>query len=638
MADVDVVIVSHNSADHLGKALSALPRWARIVVVDNASEDESLAVAEAGGARCLANRENVGFAIACNQAATLGTTSYILFLNPDAVIEESDLATLVQAMETDSRLAAVTPKLNFAAGGPQRVTWPVPSLAGAWAEALGISRWLGGVRRAQGFAIGACLLVRRAAFEAIGGFDTRYWLYGEDADLCRRFQKAGWAIGSIDESTAIHVGGASANSDSTLVFEHFNRGSERVVADAEGTWALVGFRLANLFGSLVRSVMPGSVNRRKLHRRRMARLGRVLLHSPWGIGMESPASASPEHAVVVCSLEAWDEVWRRNQFFVEGLLGRDPLLRVLFVEPPFDYLLKLRSGRPTGRKRGIRSARGDGRLLLFQPAKYLPRMLGEAADRSLRRQVRLASRRVGFDEPTLWINDASYARLMQESDWATVYDITDDWLHSSMPDRARARLRGNETMLLEGAGAVVACSTDLVQSRAEKRDDVQLIGNGVDIEHFVRPAERPQDLPDPPVAVYVGTLHEDRLDVDLVEELASEKPDLTVVLVGPNCLSEASVRRLRRRHNVRLTGTRPHADIPSYMQHADVIIVPHVVTPFTESLDPIKGYECQVVGRPTVATPVAGFRGLASPVRVVPRGALLRGGSQGAGECGAAIS
>jgi glycosyltransferase involved in cell wall biosynthesis len=59
--------------------------------------------------------------------------------------------------------------------------------------------------------------------------------------------------------------------------------------------------------------------------------------------------------------------------------------------------------------------------------------------------------------------------------------------------------------------------------------------------------------------------------------------------------------------------------VPGYLQHADVVIVPHLVTPFTESLDPIKAYECLAVGRPTVATTVAGFRTLDPPVASVPR-------------------
>jgi glycosyltransferase involved in cell wall biosynthesis len=57
-----------------------------------------------------------------------------------------------------------------------------------------------------------------------------------------------------------------------------------------------------------------------------------------------------------------------------------------------------------------------------------------------------------------------------------------------------------------------------------------------------------------------------------------------------------------------MLGARPSGDVPSYLQHADVLVVPHVVTPFTDSLDPIKLYEYQAAGRPVVATPVAGFR------------------------------
>jgi glycosyltransferase involved in cell wall biosynthesis len=70
---------------------------------------------------------------------------------------------------------------------------------------------------------------------------------------------------------------------------------------------------------------------------------------------------------------------------------------------------------------------------------------------------------------------------------------------------------------------------------------------------------------------------------------------------------------------VSLLGARPYEDVPAYLQHADVIIVPHRITPFTESLDPIKAYECLAVGTPTVATPIAGFRIHADVLNVVDR-------------------
>jgi glycosyltransferase involved in cell wall biosynthesis len=118
------------------------------------------------------------------------------------------------------------------------------------------------------------------------------------------------------------------------------------------------------------------------------------------------------------------------------------------------------------------------------------------------------------------------------------------------------------------------------------------------------------------VALYVGTLHEDRLDVDLCRQVAEALPDVQLVLLGPNSLTLRSVESLSALANVHLPGARPYDSIPAYLQHADVIVIPHTITPFTESLDPIKAYECLAAGRPTVATSVAGFRQLGPPVVV----------------------
>ena len=101
-------------------------------------------------------------------------------------------------------------------------------------------------------------------------------------------------------------------------------------------------------------------------------------------------------------------------------------------------------------------------------------------------------------------------------------------------------------------------------------------------------------------------------------ELARSAADLSIALVGPDSLLSASRRLLGSQENIRLLGPRPYAVIPAYLQHADVVIVPHRVSPFTDSLDPIKAYECLAVARPTVATPVAGFREIADVVTVVP--------------------
>jgi glycosyltransferase involved in cell wall biosynthesis len=212
----------------------------------------------------------------------------------------------------------------------------------------------------------------------------------------------------------------------------------------------------------------------------------------------------------------------------------------------------------------------------------------------------------------------TYAPLIESTGWPAVYDVTDDWLLAPFPDREIDRLRGLEKIALDRADEVVVCSPALAQSRGRGRP-VTVIPNGVDVEHFRRPRPRPADLPPAPTAVYVGTLHESRLDVELVAELAAEIPGLQIGLVGPDSLDVGSHDVLLRHPNVHLLGPRPYDDVPAYLQHADVVVVPHVVSPFTESLDPIKAYECLAIDTPTVATPVAGFRDHADAFTIADR-------------------
>ncbi|MFM8303853.1 MAG: glycosyltransferase [Actinomycetota bacterium] len=617
MTRPDVVIVTHESANEIVQAIGTLPQVTSVLVVDNASRDDSATLAAASGALVVTNVVNEGFAAAANQGARLGHADSILFLNPDAVISTETLDRLVKELEADPGVAVVSPQLRGLDGRAQRVEWPFPSVWGAWREAVGLHRvWPPSDHST--FVIGACFLVRRSVFEELGGFDTRYWLYGEETDLCRRAIDAGWRVAIAPDEWATHVGGVSRGTAPRLAAEHFERGGERFVADRGGAAGLIAYRVANVFGAVIRSVLPGDRARRDVHRARLARTLRVLATTPMAVPLDSPATAAPG-SLVVCSLEAWDEVWRRNQFLIRELLATDPHRRVLLVEPAFDWMHELRhTPRTRRRRRGLRPVTPDGRVLALEPGKVVPRMLGGFADRSLCRQITRACARAGLAAPTLWINDVAYAGLTATG-WPTVYDTTDDWLLAGGPDRRRARLARSEHRVLRAADAVVVCSDALAESRRPARPDLVLIPNGVDAGHFARPQQRPVDLPDTPVVVYVGTLHEDRLDVDLVEELAHAMPDVGIALVGPNALGSRSDARLRACPNVMLLDARPYESVPAYLQHADVIVIPHVVSPFTESLDPIKAYECLAVGRPTVATAVAGFRDLPLPIRTVMR-------------------
>jgi teichuronic acid biosynthesis glycosyltransferase TuaH len=327
--------------------------------------------------------------------------------------------------------------------------------------------------------------------------------------------------------------------------------------------------------------------------------------------------------LVVISLEPWDEVWRRNQHLVAGLMSRDPGLRVLFVEPSADPIhAASRRARPR-RGRGLRpgppsedGGAGDG-LWLLQPTKWLPRRVDRRADVRWARRIVAAASHLGFSRPLLWVNDPSGAEVLDLTGWPAVYDITDDWILADRPPAEHERLVRLDTTLLQRCEEVVVCSPGLVTSKGRERD-VTLVPNAVDVASYRLPRPRPDDLPEGPTAVYLGTVHRDRMDLALCIRTARElaATGARLVLVGPTPL-DATDRAALEEAGIVLVGAVHRDLVPGYLQHADVLVVPHRVTPFTDSLDPIKLYEYRAVGRPVVATPVAGVRDRTDPRVVV---------------------
>jgi teichuronic acid biosynthesis glycosyltransferase TuaH len=316
--------------------------------------------------------------------------------------------------------------------------------------------------------------------------------------------------------------------------------------------------------------------------------------------------------VVVASLEHWDEVWRRNQHLAAGLLRSDPGIRMLFVEPTPDPLHAALSGRRPRRGRGLRPGpRLPGvardRLWLLEPTKWLPRRVDAHLDRRVADGVIAATTQLGLHDPVLWVNDPTGATLLERTGWPAFYDITDDWLAAKRPKEEHERLVHCESYLLQSSREVVVCSPKLLRSK-RAAGPITLIQNAVDAAAYRDGVRRPDDLPPGPIAVYAGTVHTDRIDLDLCVSTATAlRGRAKLVLVGPAPLSRAARRRLEAA-GVVLTGAKPFAQVPAYLRHADVLVVPHVVDDFTDSLDPIKVYEYRAARRQVVSTPVAGFR------------------------------
>jgi N-acetylglucosaminyl-diphospho-decaprenol L-rhamnosyltransferase len=235
--DVSVVIVSWNTREWLARTLGAVAASAdglglEVIVVDNASSDGTPAmVAERyPDVRLIEHAENLGFGAACNAGARTARGRAVLFLNSDCEPAPESLATMLRVLDREPTVGAVfcrlvnadgtlQPSIHESSPGPWSLAGDVllfSALRYGVYRRRGLARWLLGRARARharahdvAWGGAACVLVRRQAFAAIGGFDERFFLYCEDLDLCRRLRDAGWVLRYVPEASAVHHWGRS---------------------------------------------------------------------------------------------------------------------------------------------------------------------------------------------------------------------------------------------------------------------------------------------------------------------------------------------------------------------------------------------------------------------------------------------
>ena len=234
--DIAVVVVSHQSEATLDDCLRRLRASAGVTqvrVVDNASGDGTLAIIQRHAAadprlRFVANPDNPGFATACNQGAREADAAWLAFVNPDCLVESDSLARLrAHAAALDGALvgadlvdeagvrdlAARRRDPDFAAmlRDPARAQLGVPPDG------------MQPLQRVDAIS-GALMLLPRAVFTRVGGFDEGYRLHAEDLDLCRRVRAIGIAVAVANDVRVVHVRGVSSRARPLFVEWHKHRG------------------------------------------------------------------------------------------------------------------------------------------------------------------------------------------------------------------------------------------------------------------------------------------------------------------------------------------------------------------------------------------------------------------------------
>jgi GT2 family glycosyltransferase len=222
MATVDVVIVTFDTREiTLDCASRIADADARVIIVDNGSTDGTRETFEARGLTVVRFDEGVGFAQACNAGTAVGDSPLVLFLNSDVLARPGALRILLDALDARVDAVAAGGRLVDPGSDDTQPAYAPQRYPGVWtlvARVTGLERLRGGGADPALLAergtieceqpAGACLLVRRDVFAAIGGFDERFWFWYEDVDLARRLHERG---------VLLHVGGA--------VFEHLGGGT-----------------------------------------------------------------------------------------------------------------------------------------------------------------------------------------------------------------------------------------------------------------------------------------------------------------------------------------------------------------------------------------------------------------------------
>ncbi len=334
--------------------------------------------------------------------------------------------------------------------------------------------------------------------------------------------------------------------------------------------------------------------------------------------------------IVFVSLEPWDEVWRRNQFLCDGLLRRSESTQILFVQPPYDnsHAVRSRNFAKIQLSTSLVSGGYDGRLQLFTPTKWFPNSLSlgrKLTELSLTKQIKGALASLGWSATHLWINQHEAASLLDAGIASqSIYDITDDWTKFSGNQTHLGLVQYQDKKLCVESDQIIVCSDQLFEDKRNlvKVSRLHLIPNGVHVEHYQSIMDHSKSVHpvtdnwNKPVFGYTGTIHGDRVDVDLVTQIAKVNPQATIALVGPDLLDAKDRLSLSQFSNIVFTGAQPYVELPDIMRAFDVCMVPHLVTPFTESLNPIKLWEYLAAGKPIVSTNVAGFKDFPELVHV----------------------
>lgn len=270
--EVAVVAVTYSPGETLDLFLDslsgAISQPYEVILADNGSTDGTpqAAAAARSGVRFLPTGGNLGYGRAANIGAAASDSEWIVIANPDLTWAPGSLDTLLDATNRWPNAASLGPLIRTADGDVYPSARELPSLFAGVGHALfawcwPTNPWTAAYRRQRGpreeetvgWLSGACLLVRRSAFEALDGFDPGYFMYFEDTDLGARFARAGWVNVYVPSAEVTHLGGHATRHRSSAMLAEHHRSAARYLSGRYAGWAWLPIRIGLRTGLSVRS-------------------------------------------------------------------------------------------------------------------------------------------------------------------------------------------------------------------------------------------------------------------------------------------------------------------------------------------------------------------------------------------------
>ena len=224
--ELSIIIVNWNVRELLRECLNSIflhltePTY-EVIVIDNASEDGSVEMIQKNFSqvKLIANKENYGFAKACNQGLQIAQGEYFFILNPDTIISSNTLKSVVDFMDFNPMVGVGGCYVYYPNGRPQPSFYKFPSLANSFGRMFSLFRFLPRTVLTDCFfddypderipetvdrVLGGAMVLRKKALNEIGLFDEAYFMYTEEVDLCFRMKKKGWAVAPIPDTKVYH--------------------------------------------------------------------------------------------------------------------------------------------------------------------------------------------------------------------------------------------------------------------------------------------------------------------------------------------------------------------------------------------------------------------------------------------------